>query len=277
MSTDETPGPESSSNGSKPFYKRWWFIALAVVVILGAIFNLGEDEEGDPTAATTTTSPVVQTTALAEQSTSTTERSPSTTATEPTTTTTVAPTSTVPPTTTTTEPPWDTFATEGNGDDFIEFSIPNHDAAVLEISHTGSSNFAVLSYTDSNERLDLLVNEIGDYQGRVPVNFLVGEDVGLLEITASGSWSITALPLTDLEITSDASTGTGDDVVVMDVSSPSLEVTHDGESNFVVMAWTDGRDLLVNEIGAYDGTVRSPTGFVIYAINADGNWALTAG
>jgi hypothetical protein len=66
-------------------------------------------------------------------------------------------------------------------------------------------------------------------------------------------------------------------VVVVDVSSPSLSITHDGGSNFVVRAWTDRRDLLVNEIGPYDGTVRSPTGTVVFEVNADGAWTLTSG
>ena len=49
--------------------------------------------------------------------------------------------------------------------------------------------------------------------------------------------------------------GTGDDVVVMEIVSPgggvisAIDVTHDGESNFVVVAWTDTSELLVNEIG----------------------------
>jgi hypothetical protein len=166
---------------------------------------------------------------------------------------------------------------EGSGDDFVEFSVAGNQAAVLDISYDGGSNFAVVSYTASNDRIDLLVNVIGSYQGRVPVNFLAGEEVGYLEITASGPWTIQTLALTDLEYHLNTASGSGDDVVVVDVSSPTLHITHDGESNFVVLAWTSTRDLLVNEIGAYEGTVRSPTGTVVFEINADGNWSLLPG
>lgn len=186
---------------------------------------------------------------------------------------------TIPPTTTTTQPTTTTTAApvEGSGDGFIEFSVPGNVAAVLDISYDGAHNFAVTSYTTANERIDLLVNEIGSYHGRVPVNFLAGEEVGYLEITASGPWTIQTLQLTDLEYHLNTATGSGDDVVVVEVSSPTLHITHDGEHNFVVRAWTTSRDLLVNEIGSYDGTVRSPTGTVVFEINADGNWSLIPG
>lgn len=40
-----SPGLEQNEvkKTKKPFYKRWWFIALAVVVVLGVIGSIGED------------------------------------------------------------------------------------------------------------------------------------------------------------------------------------------------------------------------------------------
>ncbi len=55
----------------------------------------------------------------------------------------------------------------------------------------------------------------------------------------------------------------------MNITNPGVTFTHQGDSNFSVLAWNeDGRDLLVNEIGEYDGTVRSPTGIVFYGVLA---------
>jgi hypothetical protein len=264
---------EQQQTDGKPFYRRWWFIVLAVIIVLGAIGSLGGDDEKDPIAAAATTTTGVDPT--------------TTSTTEPTTTTTEAATTTIPPTTTTTQPPTTTTTqptttttaapVEGSGDDFIEFSVPGNQAAVLDISYSGGSNFVVSSYDANNESIDLLINEIGAYQGRVPVNFLVGEEVAFLEITASGPWTIQTVLLSELELNVASVSGSGDDVVAMEVSSPTMDITHHGESNFVVLAFTDSRDLLVNEIGAYDGTVRSPTGTVVFQITADGDWTLAEG
>lgn len=43
----------------KPFYKRWWFIALAVFIVLGAIGALLEDEETTSEDKVETVAPVV--------------------------------------------------------------------------------------------------------------------------------------------------------------------------------------------------------------------------
>lgn len=41
----------------KPFWRRWWFIALVAVVVLGALLNLGDgDDEAAPSTSTAPTS-----------------------------------------------------------------------------------------------------------------------------------------------------------------------------------------------------------------------------
>lgn len=248
-------------------------IVLYVIIVLIVLIAIipADDGTGDETAAPTTTVKGATTTTAED-----------TTTTEDVTTTTVPPTTTttVPPTTTTTlQPGFDPFSVEGSGDDFIEFTIPNDDLAVLHITHSGSSNFAVISYTAGNDRIDLLVNEIGNYNGTVPVNFLVGEEVGLLEITASGPWTINAKYIFHLPFNQDGEAGGfGDSVVYVSITNPGVAFTHQGDSNFSVLAWNeDGRDLLVNEIGEYNGTVRSPTGIVFYQITANGDWTVSDG
>lgn len=34
----------------QPFYKRWWFIVLTIIVVIGVIGNLGDDEKGEQAA-----------------------------------------------------------------------------------------------------------------------------------------------------------------------------------------------------------------------------------
>ena len=242
-----------------------------MLIVITALTDTSGDDESD-----TATGETASATSVTTEATST--SAATTASTEPMTTTTAAPTTTTtqPTTTTTTEPPWEEFTVEGSGDDVVDLVVRGDDPAILSITYEGGRNFSVLSYDSSGDRIDLLVNVIGQYSGRVPVNFSVGEEVVELEITASGSWSITVQQLSSATAFSDSVSGVGDDVVAYLSTSSRITATHDGDRNFVVQAWSaDGRDLLVNDIGAYDGTVRIDPGAILIVVNADGAWTLT--
>jgi hypothetical protein len=72
----------------------------------------------------------------------------------------------------------------GIGDNFIRV-IPKGFNRPLTVTHNGSSNFIVWSYSAS-DRLDLEVNEIGPYSGTV----LLDAGAEFLEIIADGSWTM---------------------------------------------------------------------------------------
>lgn len=73
----------------------------------------------------------------------------------------------------------------GNGDDVVRVAPSTSGLTVVTASHSGDSNFSISSFAETGR--DLVVNEIGQYSGQVTL------DAGtyLLEITASGTWSIT--------------------------------------------------------------------------------------
>ena len=109
-----------------------------------------------------------------------------------------------------------------------------------------------------------------------------GEAVGILEITATGNWEVTIEPLTQARLvfcSEGSAVGEGDDVVVVvdfSDSGGAATLTHNGDSNFTIWAWgVAGRDLLVNEIGAYNGTVLVESGLFIWEVSADGDWTVT--
>lgn len=70
--------------------------------------------------------------------------------------------------------------------------------------------------------------------------------------------------------------GTGDMIVSTGVISESrlckISFTHDGEGNFVVRDLTADGELIINEIGAWNGTYLFTPGSHSYEITADGNW-----
>lgn len=195
----------------------------------------------------------------------------------------LTPTTTTTTTTTTLAPgEFADFTVSGSGNDVIDLQIPGDVPAILDITHDGSSNFIVWSLDSEFETIDLLVNEIGSYDGRRPVNagwFFEPDLVRHLEIDADGSWSITARPMSKARALSTSLNGSGDEVVRYEGSASTLTSTHDGSSNFIILGFkADGEynELIVNEIGTYSGTDTIDSETDILDIQADGNWTLDA-
>lgn len=109
--------------------------------------------------------------------------------------------------------------------------------------------------------------------------FFAKEPVRALDIDSSGSWTITARPMSHASAFSPSLSGSGDDVVVYRGSASTLTSTHNGSSNFIIVGYEgDGEynGLIVNEIGSYSGTDLIDLGSVIFDIQADGDWTLHA-
>lgn len=160
---------------------------------------------------------------------------------------------------------------KGKGDDFVSNITLGDGIYRVHFTHSGSSNFIVKAY-NTGSSYDLLVNEIGKYDGYV---YLSGEGPYSFEITAGGSWTYKVERLTQTSKTSFS--GKGDYVTdIFSASSGTWKFTHNGSSNFMVKVYTtSGYDLLINEIGKYDGKkiVEVPSGSnVFFEIIADGKW-----
>ena len=147
------------------------------------------------------------------------------------------------------------------------------------ISNRGGSNFAVVSYIGA-EYDDLLVNEIGRYQGMV----YIAPGVDTLEITSGGQWQVERSFIDGATAWDGASelTGEGDSVVLLTGGSfGATTISNRSRSNFAVIAYSefgDYLDLLVNEIGNYEGEVLLPLDDpVVLAIqDVGGSWSMSA-
>jgi hypothetical protein len=154
----------------------------------------------------------------------------------------------------------------GVGDDVVDIST-NGDPLILSIScATCQENFIITTNGDDY----LLVNVIGSYSGRHVID-MTGRTTQLT-IQADAAWQIVQDPLSIMYNDTHRS-GRGDDVVYLPYGDRA-RFTHDGQSNFIVIAYDPGWDLLVNEIGSYAGTVPF-TAPAIVQIEADGNWTVT--
>ncbi|GAB3030958.1 hypothetical protein GCM10027052_04190 [Parafrigoribacterium mesophilum] len=168
---------------------------------------------------------------------------------------------------------------QGSGDSVVAVELPDgaDQVSVATISHTGAHNFAVWSLDSNMEQHDLMVNQIGTYQGTVLFN-LQSSNTTSLQVTATGPWTITLRSIKSLRtFEGAAATGTGDDVLIYLGKPGAATISHDGQHNFAVWSYGDRSDLVVNEIGAYNGTVRWGTGPSVVAVSADGNWSIKVG
>lgn len=121
---------------------------------------------------------------------------------------------------------------------------------------------------------DLLINEIGRYNGSRPI---WGDDQTILAIDADGAWT---LEIRSVWITDTAAfSGKGDAVsgAFVPPKGGPWNVIHDGESNFVVLLHcAGGSDLIQNEIGSVSGSIMVSflEGPCLWEVEADGKWSL---
>lgn len=166
----------------------------------------------------------------------------------------------------------------GSGDAATELIELKAGFAVFEGSYSGSRNFIVQLMDENGNNVELLVNEIGAYNGKT---FAIIKTDGnyYLNVKASGSWNFSiyqSAPPNMVNAPTELS-GSGDDVVFINAKSGNYKFTstHQGSSNFIVRL--NGTGLLVNEIGNYNGSTReqlSTSGVYAFVVNADGKWSI---
>lgn len=168
------------------------------------------------------------------------------------------------------------FAKDGKRDKVVSglvVAAPSY----LNITNEGDRNFVIWAhYGDGQYDKELLVNTIGDYSGSV---YLQPGREYTLEIKSSGSWSVRAYPI-GVSAT-DTFSGSGDYVTPMFIPSSNVyAIGGGGDSNFAVWGhYGPGeydKDLLVNEIGMYSGTVMfKHKTYSFFEITCDGDWSIT--
>lgn len=148
-------------------------------------------------------------------------------------------------------------------------------AAVVRATHKGSSNFSIQALDKSNQQVDLLVNTIGAYTGTTSLGLqrVSEEPPSKLKVSADGSWTVTLTPIGTAPAWTTSMKSKGDGVFRYELPAADWKLTHAGQSNFSVNTYgSDTPDLLVNEIGKYNGVVPVREGPQIVVVQADGSW-----
>lgn len=167
----------------------------------------------------------------------------------------------------------------GTGSEVVLLEPLGEDVFYAHVTHEGSSNVALWTVDENGQDIDLLVNEIGGYEGEVALNF--SEDPAALRIEADGAWSIDLVHLSEAPRWDGEGVyeDRGDSIVIVDGVADGLTpvtLAHDGESNFAIWAWGGSYpDLIVNDIGAYEGTTLLPDGSLVLQVDADGAWTIS--
>lgn len=157
--------------------------------------------------------------------------------------------------------------------------------SIFHMTHSGQHNFAVWLLDSSGNRVELLANEIGGFNGVKAVGVTTSGEY-LLDIAADGDWTVKVeqpRPTTAPSVPQNF-TGKGQQTSEFFSTGKGLatfKMTHQGSHNFSIWLLNDkGQrvELLVNEIGAFDGSKAlgiSKEGIYILDITADGDWTVS--
>ncbi|AFO56218.1 cell surface glycoprotein [Natrinema sp. J7-2] len=171
---------------------------------------------------------------------------------------------------------------EGSGRKSVTDLSLDSGLTTLAFDHDGTSDFVVLLGGDDEA---VLVNETGAVDGATAIATSAGDYV--LDVAADGDWTLhvgqprapDAAIHTPPAEASDTGPAVVGPVAIEDTATVSGE--HAGESNFIVMAYTEADsgqfagEEVFNEIGTVESetTVDHP-GTVWIDVQADGDWSL---
>lgn len=181
------------------------------------------------------------------------------------------------------EPPADPFTYSGQGAAVIQIAKPSSGPVLVEFDIQSTSNTIVWALDANLDDNDLLVNEIGNYQGvrLMDLAFFAPQETSFLDIEATGPWSIRIRSVDQAPAFDTSTSGQGDRVLKYNGPARVMRLTHDGQANFVVWHHRDylsdfsDSDLVVNEIGSYDATRPFRAGPALIEVVADGNWSIS--
>lgn len=176
------------------------------------------------------------------------------------------------------EPIHDPIVFNGTGDDVLELDELDYYYGFHITGNADARHFAVTTYDSRNEYSELLVNTTAPYDGKTYDSSL---DVRVIEVAATGDWTIEVfdLRLIDSVAAGETITGTGDSIVAVNGDSKTATVSgNSGARHFAVVSYDNNGgydDLLVNTTKPYEGKVRLGGEIAFFVISAEGDWSIT--
>lgn len=174
--------------------------------------------------------------------------------------------------------PKDPIVYTGTGDDVIELDDLDYFYCFKISGNANSRHFAVKTYDSAGEYSELLVNTTEPYDG---LTYDPSYDVSMIEVTASGEWTIEVLDLITVDQVSagDAYSGNGDSLFFIPDHGKTATISgNSGAHHFAVKSFDNYgnyNDLLVNTTEPYDGKVMLGSDAILIQVAAQGDWTFT--
>ena len=164
----------------------------------------------------------------------------------------------------------------GSGDDLEELLIVDTAAAVT-FTHDGTGEFSVWDLNDRGDRMNLIVDTTGTYDGTRPLQW--AEPSFGFEISADGDWSYQIVPMEVSRHELCPFSGIGDDVVIIEdfkTGGRTVDVAFDGDTAFSVKVFGfAGSETVIDEVGPYEGTFFVQDTMITWDIAANGGaWTI---
>ncbi len=143
------------------------------------------------------------------------------------------------------------------------------------ISTWSTSSINTLEAIKSNSAVSIDTISIDLYDA-IGSTLLLSVSNGELMFDILDGYESEIMDVLDGDIEPVSGNGSGDIVITTAVASESrlckINFTHDGDGNFIIRDLAADGDLIVNEIGVWNGTYLFTPGSHSYEITADGNW-----
>ena len=166
----------------------------------------------------------------------------------------------------------------GEGDAIVEIDKPAGPMLVQITGNAGGEAFKVVHRDSNNRPIGILVDTDQPYEGTRLIDYFAYHHTTQFVVTASGTWEIAVLPLTEarrLQVPGTIS-GYTDDVFILEGATPNLAVIERRfpQGQFSAITYGESRRLLVHTTQAYTGSVIVDRSAWIVEVVAAGEWEI---
>lgn len=176
----------------------------------------------------------------------------------------------------------------GRGPRIVPLDLPSDAKHTITVSYTGEGFFSARFVDDNGDYASRMDSGSGDYTGIFLVE-TAGDPPAAVDISRAGdgTWSLLVNELAVAPLWPEQTEGTGTVVLRIDpegVDFPTVVTAdHDGDSNFMVWAYTDerlGEHMIFNEIGELagaEGQRELTEEMFAIQVRTDSSWRLVPG
>lgn len=171
---------------------------------------------------------------------------------------------------------FDPVTTTGSGEQIVE--LPEGvESAYVTVEDTSGDGLRSYGVDEAGEMVGRQIAALpGGGTGSGVIGVETGDEATHIEVSGTGDWELTLAPVSSAPPLPDSGSGSGAFLYEGDGGEATL--SHDGESNFIVLQLGGGmHGLVANEIGQFEGEGTLEPGPSVVTVAADGSWEIAVG